>query len=216
MPILIRSEVYVNSLVAPVPFSLCNLNQADLDEIEDKGPYTNLTPDAVLPQLDMDRLQDDLLELQMEHHRMLEGAAAARGHGVSQLTLRVIVHTLLGYSGGNWGGQPTAMEWLPPLKRCDTKSKVDLRRIIAHAWANPPRGVTRPKVVIGKGDGQTNHRMRDAKKDDPELNKGLVVGVGNFHPWAHYLFVIITGWWYCLLSTFTTALGIGTGCAHKF
>ena len=208
MPVVIQSEVYVNSLVLPVPYMMCNLNRLELDDLELNGPYSNLSPDAILPHVEFDTVADRLLGLQLEYHRLLEAAAQMRGHNVSRLTLRLVVQQLLGYSAVGWGGKPTPMQWLQALKKCDTKSKQDTRRILAHGWANPPKGCSNPKVMLAFGDGQLNHCIRDAKKDDPDMHKGVVVAIGNFHPMAHFIFVCICGWWFVLLCSFAQHLGL--------
>ena len=207
MPIVIRSEVYVNSVVFPVPYALCNITAAELADMELNGAYTDLSPGAVLPHLASKVVDNGLLKLQMEYHQLLQAAANAAGN-VAHLTLRRVVQQLLGHSGVSWGGKPTKMHWLDVLKRCDTKSKVDTRRIIRHGWENPPKGCTNPKIHIKFGDGQTNHRDRDEKKDCPETARGLVVGIGNFHPHAHFMFACITGWWWCVCCCFAEHLGL--------
>ena len=146
-------------------------------------------------------VDNGLLKLQMEYHQLLQAAANAAGN-VAHLTLRRVVQQLLGHSGVSWGGKPTKMHWLDVLKRCDTKSEVDTRRIIRHGWENPPKGCTNPKSHIKFGDGQTNHRDRDEKKDCPETARGLIVGIGNFHPHAHFMFACITGCWWCVCMIF--------------
>ena len=96
MPVVIQSEVYVNSLVLPVPYMMCNLNRLELDDLELNGPYSNLSPDAILPHVEFDTVADRLLGLQLEYHRLLEAAAQMRGHNVSRLTLRLVVQQPLG------------------------------------------------------------------------------------------------------------------------
>ena len=39
MPLIIRSEVYVNSVRFHVPYTLCDLSRAELAELE-QGPYS--------------------------------------------------------------------------------------------------------------------------------------------------------------------------------
>lgn len=192
---------------------LSNLTAAELSQIEHHGAYSNLNPEAVLPHLAIPEVDRGLLGFQLEYNGLLEAAAQAAAHPVSEFTLRRITHVLLRFSGPSWGGTPTVMKWLDVLKKCDTKSKLDTRRINAHGWANPPRGCTKPAVQVKFGDGQTNHRDRDEKKDNPELNKGMVVAIGNFHPSAHFLFVCICGWWYCIVCRFVNLLGLQKVCA---
>ena len=49
MPLIIRSEVYVNSVHFHIPFKLCDLSRGELAELE-QGPYTKAW-EAVLPAL---------------------------------------------------------------------------------------------------------------------------------------------------------------------
>ena len=44
MPIVIRPEVYVNSLVLPVPYMMCNLNHRELAVRRPRAELTILEP----------------------------------------------------------------------------------------------------------------------------------------------------------------------------
>lgn len=208
MPTVIRSEVYVNSVVFPVPYMLCNLTHAELADMEANGAYCDLSPERILPHLALDVLDQKLHQLQLDYHTLLDAKAAHLGVRVTALSLRIITQQLLRFSGVSWGGRATEMRWLPVLKKCDTKSKIDTRRIIAHGWQHAPTGCNKPVIQVKFGDGQTNHRDRDEKRDNPEIAKGVVVAVGNFHPMFHFMACCITGWWYCVVCCFVNHLGL--------
>ena len=54
---------------------------------------------------------------------------------------------LLGHPTADPGG-PTDMQWQEVLQKCSTQSYEDLRRIIAHGWANA--GLDNPTVMVAK------------------------------------------------------------------
>ena len=65
------------------------------------------------------------------------------------------------------------------------------------------------------GDGQSVLRCRDRKKLYPSANRNNVIGVGAFHTLAHFLFVMIGGYWWCLLFDCHAKLGLEKLTAEK-
>jgi hypothetical protein len=202
MPVRIRSEVYVNSLCAPVPFALCDFTAAELALVQQHGPYTGDFA-AILPELNPVKVRHHLLQFERELGSLVLTRARDDGIPVQQLPLGSIMHALLARPDIDPGG-PTFFDWLPPLKRCDTKSHQDMRRIIAHGWEHC--GLPSPAVQVLYGDGQTVMRARDAKRRWPWQNRGVLVAVGNFHPHAHFMFGLIEAWWECIIGAFAALL----------
>ena len=48
-------------------------------------------------------------------------------------------------------------------------------------------------------DGQTALRGRDSKRKFPQFHRKVLLGVGPFHQFAHFLFCSISGFWWCLV-----------------
>ena len=65
----------------------------------------------------------------------------------SQLSLGEIFRALLARPDVDPGG-PTDLKWLPSIKKCDTKSHEDLRRIIEYGWANSGHKETALKLAV--------------------------------------------------------------------
>jgi hypothetical protein len=201
MPLIIRSEVYVNSVRLHVPYTLCDFSPAELVELN-QGPYTKAW-EEVLPALQPRAVERAGLELQQEISALV--LAAIGGTPPAAVTLGTIMVALLGYPPADPGG-PTPMEWQEVLQNCSTQSYEDLRRIIAHGWANA--GLFHPKVMVLFGDGQTALRARDSKRRHPQFHRKVLVGVGPFHQSAHFMFCGICGYWWCLVCCCCLHLGI--------
>ena len=205
---VIRSETVLNSLVCPVPYTLCDLSVAEHEAIKRDGVYTQLVAEMVLPHLRPRAVLRGLYGFQHEFGASLMAAAQLEGCPVRDLSFRAIVRVLLGHSAVTWGGSPTRMTWNPVLRHCGTQSKVDTRRIIANGWATAPPECPSPTVQVAYGDGQTNHRIRDEKKDNPVMNQGVICAVAPFHPHGHFMFCIITGFWWVIVCFFCNKLGL--------
>ena len=141
---VIRSEVYVNSVRFHVPYTLCDFSSAELDELRLKGPYTEPW-EALLPALEPDLVQAKLVAFQMEYHDLLKAAIAAAGKPRQKVPLVTIITTLLGYPPDDPGG-PTPMEWLGVIEKCNTQSHEDLRKIFKNGWQNS--GLENPLIQI--------------------------------------------------------------------
>ena len=201
MPLIIRSEVYVNSVRFHVPFKLCDLSRGELAELE-QGPYTKAW-EAVLPALQPRAVERGELELQLELNALVLAAMGATP--AADVSLRTIMLALLSHPPNDPGG-PTPMEWQEVLQKCSTQSYEDLRRIIAHGWDNA--NLANPTVMVLFGDGQTALRGRDTKRKFPQFHRKVLLGVGPFHQMAHFLFCAICGYWWCLVCCCCLHLGI--------
>ena len=151
VPVVIRSEVYVNSVRCHVPYALCDFNAAEVELLRRTGPYTKPWAN-ICSALEWGKVQQELRSFQMEYHTLLEEAIASASQPRHEVPLVTIMRTLLGYPQVDNGG-PTAMQFLQVLEKCDTKSYEDLRRIFKHGWENS--GLEDPLFFILFGDGQT-------------------------------------------------------------
>ena len=175
-------EVFVNSVALPVPSTLARLDAAALREIVPRGPYTEDPTLALLP-----ALQPALIR----HHqrgfllrssaRLLEYARAA-GSAPTALTQVEITTALLCRPSTDPGGK-TYLRFLPVLPSTDTKSYVDLIKIVAHLTKELGAAI----VLVVLGDGQTVLRLRDLKKKYGAAYRHVLIANGHFHSFAHFM-----------------------------
>ena len=82
MPLIIRSEVYVNSVRFHVPYTLCDFSPAELVEL-DQGPYTKAW-EEVLPALQPRAVERAELELQQELSAVSQSCTGSSGTSAAQ------------------------------------------------------------------------------------------------------------------------------------
>lgn len=191
---------YINGQDYPAP--AFGLSAQAYAAIFTHGPYTQ-DFHRVLPALQPDRIDgfmDDLLE---RTAGILNAAALQAGGRVAAFTTLDFVRALLSRPNHDPGG-PTYMTFLPALLNCDTKSYIDMMRIIA--WMESYVG-GEPLVLHVIGDGQSLLRMRDLKRLFPDSFKHVLISNGHFHSSAHFQFAVCRMWWLSLMCVCCALLG---------
>ena len=193
-PIHVERMVYINGQHLPAPLRATNLSDGARAVITAVGPYTQDFA-RVLPKLDPRRL-DGVMDGFVRRTVALLG-------GMPPPSTRAAMRQLLSRPAIDPGGA-TYVEFMPPLPWVDTKSYLDMIRILE--WATTFLG-TVPLVLQLIGDGQSCLRLRDLKRQHPALYKHVIVGNGHMHSGAHSQFADVFLWWKCLLCTCMVIIG---------
>lgn len=181
--------VYMNGFERPYPDF--HISAAATARISSWGPYTQPF-DKVVPLLQPRRLVQVKFGLLARTLVLIAGATDAHDR----------THRLL--ARPTTPATPTYLHWLPPLAFCDTKSYLDMIRIIR--WLTTYlMGCTMVLIILG--DGQTVLRLRDLKRCFPALYKNVLVVNGAFHSHAHFLMAVHFLWWECFLGVLAELLG---------
>jgi hypothetical protein len=186
--------VYINGQDFPAPANV--LSAAARAQIAVAGPYTQDFY-RVIPHLQPDRIDGFMDTLLVRAVQLVAGAAQP-----GFLTLD-LMKALFSRPNHDPGGA-TYVTFMPSLLNCDTKSYLDMFRIID--W------MVRFKMVEALvlhviGDGQSVLRMRDLKRKFPEYYFNVLVSNGHFHSSAHFQFATCRMWWLALMCQCCTLLG---------
>jgi hypothetical protein len=118
-------------------------------------------------------------------------------------SLREIIDGMYGFPPTDPRG-PTPMRFLPPLLKTDTCSYDDIIRILKMCFSFVGWMCV---VVVVFGDGQTVHRLRDARRKWPGTYKPVLIGCGHFHQFGHWEFAKCEAFWWCLVCCCMQELG---------
>lgn len=179
--------VYINGQLWPTDAAAVRLDAQAARLIEAHGPYTQDYA-RVLPILQPVAAAAFLDSLLVRTASLAERAAPADA--------RSYVRALVGRPPHDPGG-PTPVDFLPPLENTDTKSYLDMVRIV-HWATRHVHDVYSPQRLLALvllGDGQSVLRMRDLKRKYPAQYKHVLVLNGGFHSFAHFMFATQYLWW---------------------
>jgi hypothetical protein len=194
MPVVIRSTTILNIVQREVPFTMGMLTPEELEEIREKGPYTE-DYNTVLSHV------DPIVVRRQLHEGFSEICALLAV--LSQFSEESVTDALLERPHVDVGGR-TPMNFLPSIQNCDTKRHQDVFRFIPYLMQHCPLFLA---VLIVFGDGQTVEILRACKVRWPAEYKHVLIGNGFFHASSHFHFALNFGFWEACHATFASWLG---------